>query len=86
MNLSSWPNDIDDDAQSINSDESDVDFWGRVSPSRRATEAALREEDMEGGGSSEEGDDDDDDDENMSEDLEEEEVDYGDRMEIFGHR
>ncbi len=80
LNLSSWPNDVDDDAGSMNTDESDVDFWGRASPSRR-TEVALHEHGTQDGGSSEE-EDDDDGDENMSDD----EVDDGDRMEIFGHR
>ena len=65
----------------MDTEESDVDFWGRVSPSRRTQPVILKE----GGGSSEE---DDDDDENMSDtdDLEEDELDEGDRMEIFGHR
>lgn len=57
-----------------------MDFWGRASPSRR-TEVALDEHGTQDGGSSEE-EDDDDGDENMSDD----EVDDGDRMEIFGHR
>lgn len=69
----------------MNTDESDVDFWGRASPSRRTEVAALHGHDtQDDDGSSEEDDDDDDDgDEIMSD---EDEVDDGDRMEIFGHR
>ena len=81
LNLSSWPNDVNDDAGSMDTDESDVDFWGRASPNRR-TEAAVHADEME----SSEDDDDDDDDENMSDGVEEDEVDDGDCMEIFGHR
>lgn len=80
LNLSSWPNDVDNDAESMNTDESDVDFWGRASPSRR-TAVAPHENETQDDGSSEE--EDDDDDENMSDD---DEVDDVDRMEIFGHR
>lgn len=82
------------DSMDTDEDYSDVDFWGRASPSGKGRTPPVQtgafgssgedEEDDE-----EEDDDDDDDDDNdddMSDELDMDEGDEVDRMEVFGHR
>lgn len=86
------------DSMDTDGDYSDVDFWGRESPSGKGR-SPLQNRTLEAGDSSDDdeedenedddddGDGDDDDcDEDMSDDVDIEEGDEGDRMEIFGHR
>lgn len=78
------------DSMDTDEDYSDVDFWGRESPSGKVR-SPLQNRTLKNGESSDdvEYDDDDDDndyDEDMSDEVDIEEGDEGDRMEIFGHR
>lgn len=81
------------DSMDTDEDYSDVDFWGRESPSGRVR-SPLQNRTFENDDSSDEDededeeddDDDDDDDEDMSDEVDVEERDEGDRMELFGHR
>ncbi|MCJ1266336.1 hypothetical protein MMC22_006219 [Lobaria immixta] len=79
------------DSMDTDEDYSDVDFWGRESPSGRLPSPSQNRTLRNGDSSDEDEYDDDDDDEDdndqdMSDEVDIEEGDEGDRMEIFGHR